>query len=320
MNDESKKLKLFEKEYALVEHTYASHQKEIVLSGWLGGMEEALAMICHEYARGRRGVTALSNVRRAILGELGLTGDVPKHKCKDCCHVMTNKHGEHTGCTINMMPVDRSIAIGKPASDILFICNTFKQKSEPEAEKFVPCFSPCGNGTGPCNECQWRGRICDEETKNNRESWNRKHNHEPKAVEPDSLCPLVFGSDACGYDMCGYEDCYSSCDKTFDDCRRLGNAKNFGGIGYDGVPDAKEPGMIIGNSPEDCDKKAAVVRESFNGGYCDCPYDDNCKSLRGRCASTPNLERKKRLAKPVRQLQFWRAAAKFYGVTKHGDK
>lgn len=133
MNDESKKLELFEKEFTLVEHTYAPGSKDVARAGWIGGFYEILGIIDHEYARGRRGVTAMENVRLAICDELGMTDDAQK------------------------------------------------------------------------------------------------------AAEPRK-------------------------------CEHI----------------RQVPGMIIGDTPEDCDRKAAVVvRESFRD-YCDCLYDFNCKSLRGR--------------------------------------
>ncbi len=167
----------------------------LVRNGWVGGFEETLKLIDYEYAHGRRGVTALDNVRRAILDELGLTDNV--------------------------------------------------------------------------------------------------------VAKPNTLCPLVFRSDTCGVKSSEY---YDSCGKTFDECKKLGNAKNFGGIGHDKIPGAKET-------------------STRGADYCDCPYDDNCSDgMRDRCKSDANLERIERLAKSVRQLQPWRTAREFYGVTKHGDK
>ncbi len=132
MNDESKKndkkLSLFEKYMNAVPRGRIQHGDSWT---WAAAFKEMLGIIGYEYAHGRRGVTALDNVRRAICDELGLT--------------------------------DNAVA------------------------------------------------------------------------KPDARCPLVFRSDACGVKSSEH---YDSCGKTFDDCKKLDNAHNFGAVGYDVIPDA----------------------------------------------------------------------------------
>ena len=75
MNDESKKLKLFEKEWALVEHTYAPGSRDAARAGWLGGFDEVLRIVDDAAKCPICGIHAIDYVRASILDELGMAGD-----------------------------------------------------------------------------------------------------------------------------------------------------------------------------------------------------------------------------------------------------
>ncbi len=86
MNDESKKLKRFEKEFALVKHSYGkcdpTRDKLLVRNGWIGGFEEMLKIV-DESRRSENHSTrnpltisdVISYINRAIRDELGAADD-----------------------------------------------------------------------------------------------------------------------------------------------------------------------------------------------------------------------------------------------------
>lgn len=105
MNDESKKLKLFEKEYAIVEHTYSTCDKEIVRAGWIGGFEEMLRIVDENSKPDQCSwEMLLENVRRAILDELGKANDTVHKSFSDYTTrrawevVMPTKQGGENYC------------------------------------------------------------------------------------------------------------------------------------------------------------------------------------------------------------------------------
>ncbi len=267
MNDESKKndkkLSLFEKYMNAVPRSRIQHGGSRT---WAAAFKEMLRIIDHwQETFGRNnGIHTLRNVRRAICDELGLAGNEKSEAAE---------------------PIE-SKAENDSTSDFM--------KHLLKVSKFVE--------TWP----DWEqkilgvaGRSPYDESPSDVAKATKSKATKSKTVEPDTSCPKVFRSGACGSKSSEH---YDSCGKTLDDCKKLGNAHNFGGVGYDKTHDAKEPSTRGVN-------------------YCDCPYDNNCSDgMRDRCKSDTNLKRIERLEKSVRQLQFWRTAREFYGVTKHGDK
>ncbi len=119
MNDErkknDKKLSLFEK--LLNEEAGTPFE---IREMWVAAFEEMLGIIGHEYAHGRRGVTALDNVRRAILDELGLASD--EKSGEPCEHPQQKMYHGSIG----------DVLICKDCSELIDFFESYDDKSEPQ--------------------------------------------------------------------------------------------------------------------------------------------------------------------------------------------